>query len=525
MEEPVFDADRIYAQHDARSVNDLVTLSIQDTKSLKRPSGSEIHVEDAVQKHTSAPAKLTKVSHASSPLIFTAQVPANISSLPDQHHVRSERMLAHRSVEFQAAAADGISLNSTAYQNRTSSPTPVKVKSQEPPLPEGPNRSSNHLVERMTRNRLNLNTSANELLPNLRLVRQPESREISEQQLADEVTGIYAALLLIEGKCIHVVGARNSGLREAAKQGDKEANKRQNEHWQELINYHRTLLHEHHDFFLASQHPSASSSVKQLATKYGMPARMWKYGIHNFLELLRHNLPQSGEYMLAFIYLAYQTMAQLYETISSFEETWIECLGDLARYRMAIEDSDPKDRDIWTGTARYWYCKALDKNPGVGRLQHHLAILSRTYALQQLACYCKSLTALQPFPNTKDSIATLFEPMLSRDETGGATSFSIETWFVKCHALMFGNGDEQRFQVMYEYFVNGLSSHIKRHQLRWRNCGIFIAQANIAALQSYGSPESTIQHILLGSQKSTPLRYDKNGNEPASLSIIIPLYV
>ena len=31
-------------------------------------------------------------------------------------------------------------------------------------------------------------------------------------------------------------------------------------------------------------------------------------------------------------------MALLLETVPVFEDTWIECLGDLARYRMAIED-------------------------------------------------------------------------------------------------------------------------------------------------------------------------------------------
>jgi hypothetical protein len=50
---------------------------------------------------------------------------------------------------------------------------------------------------------------------------------------------------------------------------------------------HRTLLHEHHNFFLASQHPSVTPALDVLATKYAMPARMWSHGIHSFLELFR----------------------------------------------------------------------------------------------------------------------------------------------------------------------------------------------------------------------------------------------
>lgn len=54
-------------------------------------------------------------------------------------------------------------------------------------------------------------------------------------------------------------------------------------------------------------------------------------------------------------------MALLYETVTSFEDLWLECLGDLARYRMAIGSSD-SDREIWCGIARAWYHKTTDKN-------------------------------------------------------------------------------------------------------------------------------------------------------------------
>ncbi|KAF2495427.1 hypothetical protein BU16DRAFT_461695, partial [Lophium mytilinum] len=79
-----------------------------------------------------------------------------------------------------------------------------------------------------------------------------------------------------------------------------------NDHWQALIALHRTLLHEHHDFFLASRHLLASPALRRLASKYSMPARMWKHGIHSFLKLLRRRMPESLDYMLAFLYLAYR---------------------------------------------------------------------------------------------------------------------------------------------------------------------------------------------------------------------------
>jgi hypothetical protein len=71
--------------------------------------------------------------------------------------------------------------------------------------------------------------------------------------------------------------------------------------------------------------------------------------------------------MLAFIYLAYQMMALLLETVPGFTDTWIECIGDLARYRMAIEE-DREIHIVWGGVAGRWYAMAADRHPSVGRL-------------------------------------------------------------------------------------------------------------------------------------------------------------
>ncbi|KAF2436285.1 hypothetical protein EJ08DRAFT_578881 [Tothia fuscella] len=161
------------------------------------------------------------------------------------------------------------------------------------------------------------------------MIMQPESRLISQEQLCAEVKSIYAGLTMVESKCIHVDKAQACTIRGA----DGKENRIADDHWQALIALHRTLLHEHHDFFLASQHPSASPALHRLATKYTMPPRMWKHGIHSFLELLRYRLPDSLDFMIKFIYTAYQMMSLLYETVPTFEDTWIECLGDLGRFK------------------------------------------------------------------------------------------------------------------------------------------------------------------------------------------------
>lgn len=329
------------------------------------------------------------------------------------------------------------------------------------------------------------------------MIKQPVTRPISQEQLVAEVKGIYAGLVMVESKCIEVDSSQSAQPEGAAKLN--------NEQWQALIALHRTLLHEHHDFFLASQHPSASPALRKLASKYAMPARMWRHGIHSFLELLRHRLPLSLEHMLTFIYLAYSMMALLYETVPAFEDTWIECLGDLGRYRMAIEDEDIRDREIWTGVSRQWYSKASDKAPTTGRLHHHLAILARPNAVQQLFYYTKSLCVAVPFKSARDSILTLFDPILSGTQN---RLQPIDLAFVKAHAILFivSNTDEKekplpkplddlmlQFGNAKSEFLAQLDSHIARATRGWMEPGAFVAIANSNALLEYGKTEPNMQ--------------------------------
>lgn len=293
-----------------------------------------------------------------------------------------------------------------------------------------------------------------------KMMRQPETRPISQDQLVAEVKGIYAGLVMVETKCIEVDNAQSSNT---------DANsKLNNEQWQALIALHRTLLHEHHDFFLASQHPSASPALRKLASKYAMPARMWRHGIHSFLELLRHRTPASLEHMLTFLYLAYNMMALLYETVPAFEDTWIECLGDLGRYRMAIEDDDIRDREVWTGVSRHWYSKASDKSPTTGRLYHHLAILARPNALQQLYYYTKSLCVPIPFSSARESIMTLFDPVLNNNT---ARLAPVDAAYVRAHAILFSGKSQDRLEESVESFIDQLDSHISRSPKRWLESG------------------------------------------------------
>ncbi|UKZ56726.1 hypothetical protein TrVGV298_010567 [Trichoderma virens] len=321
------------------------------------------------------------------------------------------------------------------------------------------------------------------------LIRQPETRPISQEQLVAEVKGIYAGLVMVESKCIEVDNAQS-----ANKDSPQQLN---NEQWQALIALHRTLLHEHHDFFLASQHPSASPALRRLASKYAMPARMWRHGIHSFLELLRHRLPLSLEHMLTFIYIAYSMMALLYETVPAFEDTWIECLGDLGRYRMAIEDDDIRDRETWTAVSRYWYSKASDKLPTTGRLYHHLAILARPNALQQTYYYTKSLCVPIPFLSARESVMTLFDPVLS---SCPPRLELIDLAFVRILAIFFSGKEKNQLGNAAKQFLSLLDGHIARITKSWLEAGYYMGISITCSLLGFGNDSNVLKHAIVPKQ-------------------------
>ena len=136
--------------------------------------------------------------------------------------------------------------------------------------------------------------------------------------------------------------------------------------------------------------------------------------------------PVAMEMLSEFIYYAYGFYTGLLEEqlLESFKASWLEALGDLARYRMALAshtasasaalaesqvtsalaeleispqepariDDSPSpsigagalqnfelepERERWRSIARGWYGDGLRDTPGTGKLHHHLGLLSR----------------------------------------------------------------------------------------------------------------------------------------------------
>ena len=223
--------------------------------------------------------------------------------------------------------------------------------------------------------------------------------------------------------------------------------------------------------------------------------------------------------MLAFIYLAYM-MALLYETVPAFADTWIECLGDLGRYRMAIEDDDIRDREVWTGVARHWYSKASEKAPTTGRLYHHLAILARPNALQQLFYYAKSLCVVIPFTSARESILTLFEPVLNSDNAQGQYRLPpLDMAFVRAHGLLFTNKNIEKFQPTVDEILGLLDNQIGRVTRKFMEQGYHIAVANSVAMMGFAARDNVLTKELLPAKDTeAQMEVDTNESSPAMVS-------
>jgi protein SMG6 len=96
-----------------------------------------------------------------------------------------------------------------------------------------------------------------------------------------------------------------------------------------------------HQLLGISTAPSVPASLRNIPEKYNIIVRLWTYGFHRLLENLRRSALHSVvalEHLQSLIYFAYTFYTSLYEEVnlSAFRAGWLEALGDLARYRMAV---------------------------------------------------------------------------------------------------------------------------------------------------------------------------------------------
>ncbi|EIW70341.1 hypothetical protein TREMEDRAFT_29293 [Tremella mesenterica DSM 1558] len=337
--------------------------------------------------------------------------------------------------------------------------------------------------------------------------------------------------------------------------------------WLNLVAKHKTLAELHRDFLQRVFDPLVPSSLQQLATRYNIPSRLWQVGFHMIHERLRHvwqasimtgssdtNL-DSLDLLTDLVYDAYKFYIELLDdtNLISLRGAWIESLGDLARYRMAIakhlatenkrsngkessltrekveemgnvlendaggsigaavaENWEVEDEVTWRITAREWYTSGITDKPGEGRLHHHLALLSVGVVGEEsraLHHFTKSLIVTHSFSGSRESILPLFDTSstLKQSET------PLMDMFVRLHGMLFTKIQLDDFSSSMSRFLQRLESSPRSgaeriSQVDW----MVIASVNVASVLQYASVDGIIRQAL--AQEGVERRRNQSGN-------------
>lgn len=287
--------------------------------------------------------------------------------------------------------------------------------------------------------------------------REPKARRVRFDQLTAEIRAIYIAIVKLEAICTQQIAHYQQNNTSITP-----------EQCVSLVELHKATIYEFSDFFLATQHPVAAHSrtLRECCLKYNMPQRLW-LRVNSLFGLLRAHLPDLREHMTRFVSLSFSLYTVLYENAPVFDSTWSECLGDVARYGMA-SDIGLEERCIWAGASRMWYLRAADLDPGAGRLQHHLAILAMTEPMAQLFHFIKGLCAATPFGAARESIATLLDPVFSK-QMGRCQTLDIAT--AKVHGMVIRNYDDEAFGMALLDYNIMLGDSIVADPAAWNSFG------------------------------------------------------
>jgi hypothetical protein len=286
----------------------------------------------------------------------------------------------------------------------------------------------------------------------------------------------------LEAECIHLDKDRAPLVQDPSKKS-----KLNRDHWERLFATHQNLLWIIESLFLLSQHPSADPSLYSLAS-WNMIKRMWQNVIYPFLGILTRHLPDSF-YIRAFLDVVYSMMIVMHEKVPAFELTWIECLGDLGRWRMRIENDIALSKD-WREVSRAWYLKASNKAPTNGRLYEHLAIVAEPHSLEQLFLFSKALCAADPFAPALEILKSI---MLSSTD-GKYHRPLIDTVFIKAQALLLTSKTMEGFEHAMQEFLDVLNNHIDRDE--FTNQGCYIAIFIIAEMLGFGSKGNILMKFI-----------------------------
>ncbi|EJD53809.1 hypothetical protein AURDEDRAFT_180216 [Auricularia subglabra TFB-10046 SS5] len=310
-----------------------------------------------------------------------------------------------------------------------------------------------------------------------------------------------------------------------------------NERILRMIADHKHFAEICHTFLKLTLSPLVPASVHAFPSRCNIPARLWA-AIQRPLEVLRLMSSTSAialEHLSDFIYYAYGYYTMLYEEPlhAVFKSFWLEALGDLARYRMALAahltpsptaapeagsqtlaslpapepapariDASPSpsigvaalasfdlepERDQWRNIARGWYGDGLKDQPGNGKLHHHIGLLCREdETLIALYHYAKSMTALHPFSTARESVQGLFGAAVTSKRL--LPEAKAADLFVVLHGMLFTHIQLDDFDTVLARFLEKLQLD-SIEEREWIMMGV----TNLAAVLDYGRPTGVLR--------------------------------
>ncbi|KAJ3935434.1 MAG: hypothetical protein NXY57DRAFT_912951 [Lentinula lateritia] len=353
-----------------------------------------------------------------------------------------------------------------------------------------------------------------------------------------------------------------------SKEKDRTQENEEAEKWSKRIEDHKRLVEYIHNMLQISLSPSVPVSLRTIPTKYNIIMRLWVTGFNKLLQSLQRaclESPLAMEYLQEFIMYAYTFYTGLYEEhpLNGFRSNWLEALGDLARYRMAVAaiagstvdgpaltaanvleaaadgidteqrveaqtkavsdvpaariDDSPSpsvgvaaaralellpEKDQWRAIAQEWYGIGIMDQPGTGKLHHHLGFLYREVEGEELRAiyhFVKSLVSLHPFLTSRENVLHVWSP--DAQARRQLPDARATELFVLLHGMLFTNIQLDDFEPTFSRFMERLELEVPEER-EW----IMMAIVNIGSLFEYGKSNGVLKRAgALGSSSSAPI--------------------
>ncbi|KII88741.1 hypothetical protein PLICRDRAFT_176290 [Plicaturopsis crispa FD-325 SS-3] len=287
-------------------------------------------------KHaTPQQAKLYNPEKDAIPMRHTAE-PESISDVTSSSYARS-RPDAQRQL-FDHRKDDPVRFSVLARPNANGRPSPTPKSSGE----YVSNSSTSSYAHSITSSNFTLSSNTTDgSSASSALFDRPQnaSEDSGSGHFSQTLKRIYRGISSLEAKIISEHADEEAGdeVRTVLR---KEVTDDQDK-WKAVIHDHKKLAEMMHNLLELSLAPSVPASLRNIPTKYNIIIRLWTHAFHKLLEALRRasfNSPLALEHLQDFIYYAYTFYTGLLEeqTLKGFRSGWLEALGDLARYRMAV---------------------------------------------------------------------------------------------------------------------------------------------------------------------------------------------